>query len=359
VIQLPFSSSSHHSRCLGAAGLCLLSALFTVLWDTPQAAAQPSPRQVRRRLSQRSPITYQFREIFAFPDSGGPVYSLAWAPDGSSLASAAGLDLLLWDPNARTRVANLTGHKNLIWGVAWSPDGNLLASASADLTVKLWDAHNHRELASLKTNLAMTVAWSPDGQRLAQGDDGGLIQIFDVATRKVLVEISVGRWVICAAWSGDGQTLAVGDLSGFITLWDPITGAKLGQWIPGVTGRKDTNGITWSPNDSLLATAHQDGSIWVWDPDTREPLRRLNAHRGWARGVAFSPDGRLLLTTGEDNTATVWSTETWALLASLPCGSLPLWSAAWSPDGSQFALGSGRYETKGSGAVFLWQVTRE
>jgi len=75
--------------------------------------------------------------------------------------------------------------------------------------------------------------------------------------------------------------------------------------------------------------------------------------------VAFSPDGRLPLTAGEDNATTVWSTETWTLLASLPCGSLPLWSVAWSPDGSQFALGSGRYETTGSGGGFLWQVIRE
>ena len=361
MIRLPFSSSSQASRRLRAAGLCLLSALLPGLWDNPQAAAQQSPRRVLRRLSPggSGPITYQFREIFEFPDSGGPVYSLAWSPDGSRLASAGGRNLLLWDPYAHIRVATMSGHQSLIWGVAWSPDGNLLASASADGTVRLWDAHNYRRLATLETDWAMTVAWSPDGERLAVGNAYGLIEIFDVATRAVLVEIPLARFIICAAWSGDGQTLAVGDLDGWITLWDPVTGTRLGQWRPNGIGGGDTNGIAWSPNDSLLASAHQRGSIWVWDPDTHEALHRLEAHHGWARGVAFSPDGRLLLTSGEDNTATVWSTETWTRLASLPCGSLPLWSVGWSPDGSHFALGSGLYENTGSGAVFLWQVIRE
>jgi WD40 repeat protein len=191
------------------------------------------------------------------------------------------------------------------------------------------------------------------------GDEYGFLQIFDVATRAVRVEIRLPRFIICTAWSGDGQTLAVGDLYGWITLLDPVTGTTLGRWRPTVTGRGDANGIAWSRHDSLLASAHQDGSIWVWNPDNRQALQRLQAHHGWARGVAFSPDGRLLLTAGEDNTATVWSTETWTLLASLPCGSLPLWSVAWSPDRRHFALGSGRYQTAGSGGVFLWEVIRE
>jgi WD40 repeat protein len=74
------------------------------------------------------------------------VYSLAWAPDGSRLASTScDGSLILWDPlNAREIVTFRTHANQVIW-VAWSRDGRKLATSSADRTIQVFDAGDFRK----------------------------------------------------------------------------------------------------------------------------------------------------------------------------------------------------------------------
>uniref|UniRef100_UPI003A1036DA WD40 repeat domain-containing protein n=1 Tax=Frankia sp. Cas4 TaxID=3073927 RepID=UPI003A1036DA len=73
----------------------------------------------------------------------GAVISVAFAPDGRTLASAGGDQTVrLWDVTDRTAAralgSPLTGHTGSVLSVAFAPDGRTLASASDDHTVRLW-----------------------------------------------------------------------------------------------------------------------------------------------------------------------------------------------------------------------------
>ena len=46
----------------------------------------------------------------------------------------------LWDVGLLQEVATLTGHDGPVYGLAFTPDGNTLATASGDATVRLWQA---------------------------------------------------------------------------------------------------------------------------------------------------------------------------------------------------------------------------
>jgi hypothetical protein len=62
-------------------------------------------------------------------------------------------------------VARLPGHTNYVWSLAWSPDGATLAPGSGDFTVRLWDT------APLKTQYQArheAAALRPEAERLVE-----------------------------------------------------------------------------------------------------------------------------------------------------------------------------------------------
>ncbi len=75
----------------------------------------------------------------------GAVYSVAFSPDGRTLAAGGGRvypgapgNVILWDAASGQRLCALEGHRATVWSVAFSPDGRILASGSQDGTVVLW-----------------------------------------------------------------------------------------------------------------------------------------------------------------------------------------------------------------------------
>jgi WD40 repeat protein len=106
---------------------------------------------------------------------------VAWSPDGSRLASAAGdKTVRLWDARTGEVGRTLEGHTGPVVSVAWSPDGTHLASAAgfplgyfavmgrSQGEAKVWDVRTGQEALTFKGHVgARSLAWP--GARTAAG----------------------------------------------------------------------------------------------------------------------------------------------------------------------------------------------
>jgi WD40 repeat protein len=245
----------------------------------------------------------------------GIVHSIAFAPDGKTLATASSDRLVrLWDAATGEERRTLRGHLGNVSSVAFAPDGKTLASGSRDQTVRLWVVATGAPGVALDGQRAMPVsttsglvaaAFAPNGKTLASTDNGsspvrsdGVIHLWDPATGQKKASLrGHGGPVLCLAWAPDGRTLTSGGFDKTVRFWELATGKERFR-LTGQVGA--VQALAYAPDGKTLAISAHDQSA----ADGRAEVKLWDVARGKARvsvpghgsegPVAFSPDGRWL-----------------------------------------------------------------
>jgi WD40 repeat protein len=239
------------------------------------------------------------------------VVAAAFSPGGQVFATAEGDGTAkLRDPTTGQELAAFGGDVKPMRSVAFAPDGETLAAGSQN-NVRIWRLLTKELLVTLATgNRSSYITFSPDGKTLAVGgydfqkvDGSSNVKLFEVSSWRVRATLDVLPKVAVSSitFSPDGKVLATANSDATVGLWDAANGKVLHTLH---TGR--VHCAAFSPDGRLLATGG-DNAVKLWDVATREELTAIQGI-GWLRvgSLAFSPDGKLLASGSADRFIRMW-----------------------------------------------------
>jgi WD40 repeat protein len=220
------------------------------------------------------------------------VEHLAWHPDGSTLAAAAGRDLTFLHPDAAVRHRFNPSPKTLS-ALAWHPQGGALAAAYFG-GVCLWDADDFIAQKEFPyANGIHALVWSPDSRWLVSGNQDPSVHLwlpekdqeFHMSGYEGKVkELSfdrTGRWLA----TGGGRDACI---------WDCLGTGPEGREPAMLPHDAKVCAVAFQKNFGVLATASQDGALMLWSPERKQPLRATIKMPAAATKIAWSPNDKFL-----------------------------------------------------------------
>jgi WD40 repeat protein len=296
------------------------------------------------------------------------VTSIAFAPDGKSLASRDAREIKLWNVESGKQTADFAWIQSDFGSVIYSPDGSKIASEGGD-SAAVWTIGEEDKKAtphtltlgqkshSSKINRVSSLAYSPDGKFLvmgcSHGEDNGSLELRDLSkpapSSPNLGEFpALKRPITTVVFSPDGRTIASGSMDGKIVLWDRET-RKERLSIKAI--RSYLAPVIFSPDGRFVASANEERWVTFWDVTTGRNAGSFKGHIKAILSLAFHPDGQTLISGDSGGTLFVWDVPSQKMMTRLESGDRgKVWSLTFSPDGKILAAGS---EDR---LVHLWDV---
>jgi WD40 repeat protein len=333
-----------------AAGTAVPSATFT---RTPLPTSTPLPSATPVQLQGSAVIGAQnAAQVKLLADISNPeTRSVIFSPDGSLFAASSGNEsnfaVRVWRSSDGAPVHTFEAFQGIVWNLAFSPDSQLIAAAADDPAksgVRILGMAGGAEVQALgKPQMPVSAAFSPDGKVLAVGGlstwPNGIVWLYDTSDWSEIRSLPApGQNVLALKFSADGSLLAGGGSDGKIRLWNTA------RWEVQRTlfHARQVSSLAISPDGQTLVSNFcttsgtsgcEVGGMVVWNINNGSILHKFSS---LAETAAFSPDGSLLAAGSGANERAVrlWNTANWTLAANWAGQT---YSAAFSPDGKTLA----------------------
>jgi WD40 repeat protein len=318
----------------------------------------------------------------------GSVARVAYAPDGSAVATAVNNTLIVWNPRSARARQTLTVPGGQVQGIAFSPDARSLYTSSVGGLALEWDLAGDRSFGRRVVlgepsrccdpvaPLAPALAVSPDGTTFAIRIAKSSVGLFATGSLQPRGSFTVTpkRAVTALAWAPTSRELAVGGSFGLVQQWRTDGTPRLLRSLSGlepILGKPEAiHGLAYSPDGRLIAASNNSETIPHVDSGSRSPEHpndRLASMAIWHSSsgklsamvdlgtgtarfdpLAFSPDRGLVAVTAPDGRNLVVDATTGHVRRTIrPAGSEHTGSLAFAHDGT---LATGSL----SGKIELW-----
>jgi WD40 repeat protein len=320
-------------------------------------------------------------------DYNGSLYSLAFSPDGTQLASGYGNISNRFD-DSRLRVWDVaTGRLN--WRTEWNAEaflsldwhssGDYIASGNFSIdfydSPHVWDTRTHAVIGRYDAIGGwQSVYWQPNTNRLALILSETLVTweletALDFEPFTPYKTSSDELMVVSAfSWSPDGQNAASDGYPSKekkIVIWNFERGELLIELENSeiyTRGFNINNGtiVVFSPDGQSVAVAQGSlsggfrrrdfsSSIAIYDAATGKRTQLLSGHPGGTTSLAWSPDSREIVSGGRDGTARAWDVTTGEAEVVYSQDNMIIPSVDWSSTGDTIAVGAQ------DGFIYLYQ----
>jgi WD40 repeat protein len=242
--------------------------------------------------------------------SATPLLAARFTPGGREMITAAGNEAAIFAYAGPEAVANLTGHEGPVYGVAYSPDGATVASCSGDQSIRIWDLTAGTQLKALSghTGAVYSLQFNADGKQLLSAGTDGTARLWDAAAgtelRKFASELTEGATpapFYDAALSPNGQLVAAGGADRQIHLFSAVNG----QLARTLTGHEDPiYRVLFNPTSTRLISCGHAGNLIVWNPADGAQLATVQLP-AVAYHAALSPDGKRIVASCAESKAYV------------------------------------------------------
>ncbi|HUN06537.1 MAG TPA: hypothetical protein PLQ56_08045 [Aggregatilineales bacterium] len=282
------------------------------------------------------------------------ISDLDWSPDGRLLAlGLASLDVnlrCLWQEWSGLFLLDTTSGEVQHWEddssalcsateLSFNQDGTRIVAA-AGYDKLLWDAIAGSLLVRWQDGTEqLSVAWNAVSTQVAITTDPIVRrndpQLNDLGLGMLpMRDIGIQESLTYSVWGAEDRLIITSTESGRIYVWraeDHTVEQVFTQHTAPVWN------LSWNPITNLIVSGDSTGQIWVWNPDTGEAIASLYGHSSTINDLNWRPDGTQLVSVSADETVRIWD---W------PSGDMqiiqseePAWSAAYSPDSTQIAIG--------------------
>lgn len=262
----------------------------------------------------------------------GRIVSIAYAPDGETLALGSAIGIYLYDLNT-FHLQQFLPTPAWVWCLTYDRTGQWLAAGMDNGKIRLWQRGEQERSFDINAHQSavQTLAFSSDGHLIASGARDGMVRLWQIRDRTLLRTFEYGQGPIRAlAFSPDNTNLALA----FGHRHIHIRRVRDGALIHTLHGhRQAVRTLTYTSDGRLLASGAEDGHINLWKPGEESPAKTLRDFMGIVTQISFSPDNRTLASGSWDGSIRLWRPGNGLIWQHLEEQRYPISHCLFSPQG--------------------------